>query len=46
MSADLGWPLIIVLIAVWILIRIERPRDILPPPSKDTQRGNDAGWWS
>lgn len=35
MSPDLGWPLIIVLVAFWFLYRIERPKGNLPPPVSD-----------
>lgn len=33
------------LVLAWRIARKPRP-DLLPPPSKDTERGRDAGWWS
>lgn len=47
MSLEYGIPILLTLGAFWILIRMETKRpDVLPPPSKDVERSNDAGWWT
>ena len=46
MSPEYGIPLLLILGAFWFLIRCERKPDVLPPPSKDTERKHDVGFWS
>lgn len=44
MPPEIGWPAIIVLLAIWQLIRIERKPTYLPPPVSD-ERDTLSAWW-
>lgn len=35
MPPEIGWPLIVMLVAFWLLYRIERKPPYLPPPVGD-----------